>query len=70
VFVFTTSTIGLKHQILPSWFVWTGYFVGLFLLLSATVSPLLILVFPLWVLVLSVFLLVRAKSMPEEAPGT
>ena len=70
VFVFTTSTIGLKHRILPKWFVWTGYLVGLFLLLSATVSQLLILVFPIWVLVLSGFLLVRARNMPEEVPGT
>jgi len=37
------------------------------LLLSATISPLLILVFPIWVLVLSVFLLGRARSMPVEA---
>jgi hypothetical protein len=70
VFVFTTSTIGLKHRILPKWFVWSGYIVGLFLLLSATISPLLILVFPIWVLVLSVFLLVRARNMPMEPQGS
>jgi hypothetical protein len=70
VFVFTTSTIGRKHRILPGWFVWTGYVVGLFLLLSATVSPLLIVVFPIWVLGLSVLLLRRARRLPEEAPST
>jgi hypothetical protein len=67
VFVVTTSTIGRLHRILPAWFVWTGYAVGLFLLLSATISPLLILVFPVWVLVLSVILLGRARQLPKES---
>jgi hypothetical protein len=67
VFVFTTSTIGRKHQILPKWFVWTGFVVGLFLLLTATLSPLLIVAFPLWVLTLSTILLMKARAIPKEA---
>lgn len=66
MFVFTTSSIGRKHQILPGWFVWIGYGVGLFLLLSATIDALLVLVFPVWVLVLSFFLLARARSFPTS----
>ena len=69
VFAFTTSTIGLKHQIMPRWFIWAGYVVGLVLLLSATISPLLILVFPVWVLILSLILLMRARSIPDETTG-
>ncbi len=66
MFVFTTSSIARKHQIMPRWFIWSGFAVGLFLLLSASLSPFLILVFPIWVLVLSVLLLFRARSLPKH----
>ena len=70
MFVIATSSIGRRRQSLPRWFIVAGFVVGLFLLLSATVSRLLILVFPLWVLVLSAILLLKARRMPrdESAP--
>jgi hypothetical protein len=43
-----------------------GYAVGLLLLLSATFSPLLVLVFPSWVLVLSVILLRVARGISKD----
>ncbi len=66
MFVFTTSTIARRNRSLPVWFIWTGYLVGLFLLLSATLSRLLVLVFPVWILVLSVILLLKARRMPRS----
>ena len=66
VFVFTTSTIGRTTGVLPRWFAVAGYPVGAFLLLSATFSPALVLVFPGWVLVLSVLLLLRARHLPPD----
>ncbi len=51
---------------MPRWFILSGFAVGLFLLLSASLSPFLILVFPIWVLVLSVLLLLRARSLPKQ----
>ncbi len=65
MFVFTTSTIARRNRSLPGWFIWTGYLVGLFLLLSATLSRLLVLVFPVWILVLSLILLLKARRMPR-----
>ncbi len=69
MFVFTTSAIARKHQIMPRWFIWSGFAVGLFLLLSASLSPFLILVFPIWVLILSVLLLLRARRFPKQLAG-
>jgi hypothetical protein len=70
MFVFTTSNIGRSTGVLPGWFVLVGFVVGLFMLLSATFSPLLVLVFPLWILALSIFLLLRARRIPADATIT
>jgi hypothetical protein len=64
IFVFTTSTLGRRHRFLPRWFTFLGYAVGAFLLLSANITPALILVFPGWILVLGVILLLEARAMP------
>ena len=66
MFVFTTSGIGRSAGILPRWFALIGYAVGLLLLLSATFSPLLVLLFPSWVLVLSVILLRVARGISKD----
>jgi hypothetical protein len=65
--VIATSSIGRHTRVLPAWFIWLGYVVGGFLLLAATLSAVLILVFPLWVLTLCVLLLVRARHLPHDA---
>jgi len=65
MFVLTTSTIARSTGVLPRWFVWLGYVVGLFLLLSATLEAWLALIFPLWLLVLSFLIYRRARSMPR-----
>ena len=67
MFVFTTSTIGRSSGILPRWFTLAGFAVGLFLLLSATFSRALVLVFPTWMLVLCTLLLLRARRIPADA---
>jgi hypothetical protein len=45
-----------------------GYLVGLFLLLSFSLSPLLVIVFPVWVLVLCMLLLRLARQIPHGTP--
>ena len=67
MFVFTTSSIGRGSGILPTWFVVAGFVVGLFLLFSATFSPLLVMAFPGWVFVLSLLLLRIAWRIPADA---
>jgi hypothetical protein len=67
MFIFTTSSIGRSAGILPAWFTWAGYAVGLFLLLSWGVSRGLVLAFPVWVLALCLILLNRARRIPADA---
>lgn len=67
MFVFTTSNIGRASGILPRWFIYLGFAVGVFLLLSATFNPVLALVYPAWVLLLCVILAIRASAIPSEA---
>jgi hypothetical protein len=64
IFIFTTSALGRRHRFLPRWFVIVGYAVGAFLLLSASLAAFLILVMPVWLLILGLFLLARARSLP------
>jgi hypothetical protein len=66
MFVFITSAIGRASGILSCPFVWSGYAVGLFLLLSAGFEGWFALVFPLWLLALTGILLVRARRIPPE----
>ena len=66
MFVLTPSTIGRTSGILPRPFVWSGYAVGLFLLLSSGFEEWFALVFPLWLLALTGILLVRARRIPPE----
>ena len=65
--VFTTSSIGRSTGILPRWFVAIGIAVGIALLLSASLNPLLVLVFPMWLIALSIILLLRAREIPKDA---
>jgi hypothetical protein len=66
MFIFTTSTLANKHHILPRWFIWLGYAIGLFLLLSVSFSEWLAMVFPVWTLVLSIMLMQRARAIPLD----
>jgi hypothetical protein len=66
MFVFTTTNIGRHAGILPRWFIIFGLLVGVFLLLSATLSRLLVLIFPIWVLMLSAILFDRGRRIPKE----
>ncbi len=74
MFVITTTSIARSAHVLPRWFVWLSYLLGIVLLLTSTISRFLVLAFPLWLLLLSVLLLARARHIPADiplaAPGT
>jgi hypothetical protein len=57
VFVFSTSTIVLRTAILPRWVAICGYVCAVVLLLVITNWPWIALLFPLWMLLLSVCIL-------------
>ncbi len=68
VFVIVVSTIGLQTRTLPRWLVLLGYAVALVLLLSVSFFQLVVLLFPAWVCVVSVFVLVTDR-VPDSSPA-
>jgi len=59
VFMISTSTILLRTGVLPRWLAYTGFVLALINLLTTTRWELTFLLFPLWVLLLSVVILVK-----------
>jgi hypothetical protein len=60
VFMMSLATIWLKTGLMPRWLVIVTYLVALGLIVASEISMWLVLAFPIWVLVVSVLLLVRA----------
>ncbi len=63
--VFATSSIGRKSKVLPSWFAVSGYALGVLLLLTSSLDPIVVLIFPAWLTVLCVMLLIRAHGASD-----
>jgi hypothetical protein len=75
VFMISTATIGLRTGFLPRWLGYSGYAVALILLLVIDVTPWVELLFPLWILLVSIDTLFenlagkRAEAiMPADRP--
>jgi len=62
VFLLATATIGLRSRIFPRWFAWTGYLLGILMFLVVSVLDWVILVLPVWVAVVSLYILRRERS--------
>jgi hypothetical protein len=58
VFIFVTSSIGLRTAFLPRWLAFAGFAAGLVLLLVITDFGWIALLIPLWVLLVSAYILV------------
>ena len=69
VFLFSTATLGLRSRAFPRWVAWTGYLIGLVLLLVVTFWDWIILLFPAWVAVVSVFILRREQVRRRVVNG-
>lgn len=69
--VFSTSRIAMDRGIFPKWFVYAGFPIGLILLLTSSVTPLLVVVFPIWLATLAFLLLRRidAAGTKPESPS-
>lgn len=71
VFVFCATTIGRKSGAMPRWLTVLGYVVGVVLLLTPPVPRTGQLLFPTWVLIISVFILTgrhrRARRAAEAS---
>ena len=78
VFTISVSTVGIRTSGLPRWVSYLGYLIALVLLVAAANQQWTQLVFPSWVLLVSVVILLvpprnRAQTVevgPDAAPGT
>ena len=66
VFMISLATIWLKTGLMPRWLVAVSYLVALGLLIAGDVSMWLALAFPVWVLVVSSLILLRAGYIDEQ----
>ncbi len=62
VFTISAATIGLRTGLLPRWLAFSGYAMSLVLLLGIKVTLWVELLFPVWVLLLSLYILIETIS--------
>jgi len=67
VFMITTSTISLRTRVFPHWMAVLGYVLALALLLSVGTVEWIPLVFPLWVLLISAYILTENLRGQSES---
>jgi hypothetical protein len=67
VFIFSTCTIVLRTGILPRWLAFSGFACGAVLLLIITNWPWIALLFPLWMLVVSICILLAEFHLMKSA---
>jgi hypothetical protein len=70
IFMFVTSTIGLRTAVLARWVSFVGFALGLILLLAITDFAWIALLFPLWVLLVSTYILTMDIYWGHEAPSS
>jgi hypothetical protein len=66
MFMITTCTLSLRTGIIPRWMAYLGLLLALFLLLSSGYVSWGLLVFPLWVFMISVYILLSNLGKPKS----
>jgi hypothetical protein len=70
VFMISTSTLAIRTGIIARWIAFLGYALALFLMLSGRYIDWILLVFPLWVLLISIYILIDNLRPPSETMST
>jgi hypothetical protein len=74
VFMISTCTLFLRTKVTPRWMALLGYALALLLLVSISHVSWIFLVFPLWILLISVYILIenyrRGPDTTASRPGT
>jgi hypothetical protein len=74
VFMVSTSTLAIRTGIIARWMAFLGYAFALFLLLSGRYIEWVLMLFPIWVLLISIHILIdnlrRSPQSAETSPGT
>ena len=68
VFITATTTLAVRLRLIPRWLAVVGYVTAAALLLTVGVIPWLELLFPAWVFVFSVHILVVTMRAPAASP--
>ena len=66
VFMISTSTIGVRTGFTPRWIAYLGFACALLLLLSGRYIDWIFMVFPLWVLLISIYILIDNLRRPSQ----
>jgi hypothetical protein len=69
MFTFSTCSIVLRTAILPRWLAFIGFACGIVLLLVITKWAWIALLFPLWILLVSAYVLVRSSVRLDDTIG-
>ena len=74
VFMISTSTLAIRTGIIARWLAFLGYAFALFLLLSGRYIEWILMLFPIWVLLISIYILIdnlrRSPQAAEISTGT
>jgi hypothetical protein len=70
VFMISTCTLSLRTGIIPRWMAFLGIVLALILLLTISMIPWSPLIFPLWVQLISVHILLANLRKPKNKPST
>jgi hypothetical protein len=70
MFALTTTTLLRNAGVLPKIPAVVAYLLAVFLLLAVTNNPIAVLVFPAWVVLVSIFLLRHARRVAAPSPGS
>jgi hypothetical protein len=68
MYALTTTTLLRNTKIMPTWLAVLSYLLAAFLLLSTVMHPVAMLVFPSWIVIMSVVVFIRAGRV--AAPAT
>jgi len=67
MYALTTTTLLRQAGIMPTWLAIVSYLLALFLLVSTTLHPVVVLIFPTWVVVTGLVVFIRAGRVAEPA---
>ena len=67
MYALTTTTLLRQAGIMPTWLAIVSYLLALFLLVSTTLHPVVVLIFPTWVVITGLVVFIRAGRVAESA---
>jgi len=70
VFMVSTSTLAIRTGFFARWLAFLGYAFALFLLLSGRYIEWILMLFPMWVLLISIYILIDNFRRPPQAAAT